>query len=620
MKKINKVFLYLSFITSLSGCNLLDREPLDIISDEAVWSDENLITGYLLGLYNQAPTRREFNGGFDWGPEWDDYNAEGSKEPCQYSVLSDEARSGYNWCGSVLLNTEGFKRDTKYLEYWDYSLIRNCNFMIEKINSGNLEDKEKEIYSAEARFLRALAYFELVKRYGGVPLIKEVQNLDTPHDELFPKRAKEEEIYDFIIKECDEISKILPDRIQTGRADKFTALALLSRASLYAGSIAKYGKIQLEGVLGISKSPDYYYDISLKASTSIINEGGYSLYKVHADKVENYRQLFLDDNNTEVIFKRSFDGVSKGHSYNYFNVIQGYGAGWGSYLQPSVNLVDAYDFIDGTDGTIDWDNTEGAMKDILKNKDPRFHATFFYQGLKYPNAENENDSICTYIIYGDPDGDGTYKYMDDNPNGYTEWKNFYDDGTSAFIQNCGRNSVPVSVDGAYTGFFIRKFIKEDEIRANAWQSSTDWYEFRLAEIYLNQAEAALEMSQSQPSIALSAINEIRERAGVKELENITIEKVRKERQVELAFEAHRVWDLRRWRIAKDILNKPVYGIQAIWKLPDNKFTYKKYSADTRQTEGLDANTPRFFSDRMYYLPLGEERINNNPNLSENPEY
>ncbi|NJM94006.1 MAG: hypothetical protein HC842_04465 [Cytophagales bacterium] len=142
--KYRLVLLVLAFSTSCT--ELLEREPLDIIGDEAVWSDPNLIKGYLLGLYDKAPTRRDFHGGFPWDNSWNDQNAEGAFEPGFYTTYSDEARSGYNWTGSVLRNVEGFVRATSDLNYWNYELIRECNFMITKIETGRLPEAEKATY------------------------------------------------------------------------------------------------------------------------------------------------------------------------------------------------------------------------------------------------------------------------------------------------------------------------------------------------------------------------------------------------------------------------------------------------------------------------------------------
>ncbi|NJM94004.1 MAG: RagB/SusD family nutrient uptake outer membrane protein [Cytophagales bacterium] len=263
-------------------------------------------------------------------------------------------------------------------------------------------------------------------------------------------------------------------------------------------------------------------------------------------------------------------------------------------------MVDAYDFIDGTNGEIDWDNAKGSLSDLLKNKDPRLHASLYFQGNAYPGAL-EADSIKTYIIYGDPEGDGNYEYLDKAPQAWTNWGDLNGDGEDDFFQNCGKNSVPVAVDGAYTGFFIRKFIKDDEVRANQWQCSTDWYEYRLGEILLNQAEAAFELGQT--GVALSAVNKIRERAGVALHTGIDMEKIRKERRIELAFEAHRIWDVRRWRIAESELSQVIYGIQVIWKLPDNEYSYIKYGADTRQNDGYNGTTPRYLPIECIIYPL-----------------
>ena len=127
---------------------------------------------------------------------------------------------------------------------------------------------------AEARFLRAFNYFAMVKRYGAVPLITVLQNMDDPKEELYVKRTPEKDVYDFILSEMDDIinNNYLPDVAdsKTGRPTKYVALALKSRAALYAGSIAQFGKVQLEGLLGIpSSEAEGYYLQSYLASKEI---------------------------------------------------------------------------------------------------------------------------------------------------------------------------------------------------------------------------------------------------------------------------------------------------------------------------------------------------------------
>lgn len=113
---------------------------------------------------------------------------------------------------------------------------------------------------------------------------------------MYPKRNSEQEIYDFILSEVDEIVKDLPEQIESaelGRISKYAAYALQSRAALYVGSIARYGKVQLDGLLGIPENmADSYYQKSYEASKAIINSGMYTLYDKEADKTENFKNIF----------------------------------------------------------------------------------------------------------------------------------------------------------------------------------------------------------------------------------------------------------------------------------------------------------------------------------------
>ena len=612
--KIKSIIIGLFLITAFGCEDILDRQPLDIITENQVWSDPNLVRAQLIALYARAPTRRMFHGGYSWenNPVFNDNHAEPHEEPGMYSVITDEARASYTWSPSRAINREGIRRNDPVQRYWDYGLIRACNELIENVSLGNINEAEKAALTAEARFIRAFVYFELVKRYGGVPLILEAQFLDDSQENLYPKRNTEKEVYDFIIAECQDIESKLLGKVagNEGKANKFVALALLSRTALYAGSIAKYGTVALDGVVGINADPNTYFKISLDASEKILNEGGYDLYNKHTDKAVNYEQAFMDDTSPEVIFKRIYLGQTYGHSFNYFNVVQGFGAGWGSYMNPTLELVDAYEFIDGTDGKIDWENTTGSLDDLLANKDPRMHGTVMFHGNDYVNGEK----LKMHFVEGDfSDGKG-YNLLANRPNSFNKWKI---DGDSVLIQNVGEDVYPVGQDKTKTGFFLRKLVDFNNIRATNWESQQDWIEFRLAEILLNKAEASMEMGNSGP--AIEAVNRVRERAGIAALGSIDIDKIRHERRIELAFEAHRIWDMRRWRIAEAVMNKEFHGLQTIWRLPEDTYRHLVMNCDDREAFNKES-FPRFFDARMYYLPIGEVLINNNPNLVENPGY
>jgi len=611
MKKTINISLMILLLGLFSCENYLEKEPLDIISEQQVWNDPNLIRATLVNLYQKAPTRRMFNGGFPWGNDWDDKNGEGSPEPGFYTVLTDESTASYSWVGSKQINKEGLTRNSPYVHYWDYGLIRACNEFITKIDEGNVNEQHKKSFKAEARFIRAFAYFELVKRYGGVPIITKPQTLNDPHDELYPVRNSEKEVYDFILQECQEISELLPlpADIESGRANKYVALSLVSRAALYAGSIAKYGHSDLDGILGINADPNIYFKKSLDASNTIITEGFYTLYNGYADKADNYQHLFLDHNNPEVIFKRGFDGTALGHSFDFFNVVHGLGSGWGSYLNPTLELIDAYEMKDGSDGTIDWNNAHGTLQELFANKDPRMHGTVTFNGNSYGTG-----NLNVYIVESAAGNNGVYKLQDANPgtiNTYTI------NGVPTPVQNVGKDAFPFVAEGSKTGFYIKKFINYDDLRVPKWQSPTDWIEFRLAEILLNKAEAAQELGQGG---ALEAINMIRGRAGIAPVASVDMDKIRHERRIELAFETHRMFDMRRWRIAGQVMNKVFHGIVPVLRLPENTYSYRKNCADNRE-DGINAEVSRYFNiDKMYYFPLGETLINNNPNLKENPNY
>lgn len=191
------------------------------------------------------------------------------------------------------------------MEWWGYNTIRSLNEFIERVPDSQLSPEEVTSKIAEARFLRAFCYFALVKRYGGVPLITKVQQATDPEEELYPVRDKEATIYDFIISEIDAITNDLSETVTAeniGRPSKYAALALKSRAALYAGSIAQFGEVQLDGIVGIpADQANTYYQESYDASKEIINSGKYALYNNDADKATNFRNLFLVKNNSEVI-------------------------------------------------------------------------------------------------------------------------------------------------------------------------------------------------------------------------------------------------------------------------------------------------------------------------------
>ncbi|HVW61360.1 MAG TPA: RagB/SusD family nutrient uptake outer membrane protein, partial [Puia sp.] len=258
---MNKIFILLFVSGMLISCNkqVLDKEPLDIISDATVWGDKSLVNAYLTHIYYEMYWLANESGGAGW-------NGDGFYAEFEVNEVSDECFPQWrDWNPSTAFRYKygNLTIGGGLLEWWGYSTIRSINEFIERVPTSPLSPEEIKAKVAEARFLRAFCYFAMVKRYGGVPLITKVQSLNDPKDELYPKRNKEAAIYDFIVSETDAIANDLPETAtgdDLGRPTKYAALALKCRAALYAGSIAEFGTVQLDGVAGIpaDKAASYY--------------------------------------------------------------------------------------------------------------------------------------------------------------------------------------------------------------------------------------------------------------------------------------------------------------------------------------------------------------------------
>ncbi len=577
-RRMKKILFILPLFLLLFGCSdLLDIEPTNIISEEAVKNDPVLVDAFLNKIY--ASTR------FQSGMEKSQDN---EADQALLGVVSGESNVFAGWqkpfLGAMsIINENG----TYYLlDYWPYGNIRSCNEIIDILEEATFDPDEVKQKVAEARWLRAFMYFELVKRYGGVPLITEAQSIDQPIEELFVKRNTEKELYDFIATEMDELVDILPESYVTeeyGKPTKWAAYALKSRAMLYAGSIAKYGKVQLDGVLGISANEaDSYYQKAYDASMAVINGGMHPLYRENDDPVANYSEIFNKERNSEIIFAVVYDlGLMKTHAWNFVSMPDGFRTGWGSNNWMYLESWERYEYNDGTSAI--WDRSlldgehEFSLDDIIRNKDPRFLASAFYPEASWQDG----------IVYMHSSTTGTIPEGSDWPTSGQK-----------------RNTLK-------TGIMIKKRVDEAVKLPIANEDGTDWTVFRTAEMYLNAAEAKFEMNKVNEALPL--INEIRDRAGMPDKETLSLEELRNERYVELYMEEHRYWDIRRWRIAEDEINgKGFHGVTWVYNIDNDTYTMKIKDADFGQI--------RTFAERNYYFPLGLSRLADNPELVENPGY
>ena len=570
--------------------DFLNEPPLDRITESDVWSDRDLMDTYLFKIYDNMPWDylKDFGGGAGWGAHRD--------------ALTDLAMSTYSWTPAnhtIRLGNWGTSTNYWPLDWWGYFNIWKINYALENIEGLGedvLTTEERDSRLGELYFMRAFSYFAMAKRYGGVPIILEAQDPSTtPEEEYFPGRNTEQEVYDQVIEDTQKAFDLLPDRWtgQKGRAGRWAAKALESRAALYAGSIAKYGTEQLNGLVGMPASAaNTYYQLSLDASTKIITEGGFSLFNQYSNPAENYYRLFVDETEDETIFMKIWLPFEKGHSYDLRNTPYSYRVDWGSSMSPSKQLMDSYEVL--STGLLPSESGSGYdPENPFENRDPRFKGT-----LLTNNDMFQGSGIETWYA--------------------TERNGDIDTNTGTGI---GKDGIGIHPDATKTGVYTRKYLADGPtpLLIQQYYSGQDCILFRLGEIYLNAAEAAFELGME--GSAQDFIEPIRTRAGL--TENLRLEsysgtelrdRIRNERKVEMAFEDQRYWDVRRWRIAEDVLSVQLEGIKSLRHIDNagtETFTYEVIEAEAQAMN---------FYPRQYYLPIGQDRVNNNSKLIENPGY
>lgn len=586
MKRLFQHFTYMFLAAMLlvsGACNkdLLNKKPLNDYRDEDVWKDPALVVAYVNNLYLQM--RHGFN-------------------EVMISSISDESRFIHNYETQTVV-TEALSPDalgaigTQFGE-WEkhYRAIRNCNIFFEMVDKVPFTDQaQKDRLTGEVHFMRAYFYHMLVKFWGGVPLVKQPFSLEDRAAMLIP-RASFKECVDFIVEDCDKAISILPVRHeQPGRATKYAAHALKSRILLFAASplftdpIEKQPFTWYEGV-----SAEDRYKKALAAAQAIIDSNVFTLYKPTSNPVDNYTRVFLDKDNSEIIYSRYFNRQFQGTSHDKFNGPNGY-HNWGGNV-PLENFVSGYQMNDGT--PFSWANTAHAAKPYV-NRDPRFYATILYHGAKW--KKRPSDAIAL-----DPVGEiQTARWEKKNDQGVVSVVNGLDTRSSA-IENW---------NGTYTGYYLRKFM-DINLDAQFFLGDQAWPWFRYAEILLNAAEAHIELGEYDKARPL--INQIRTRAGMPALDNsVTGDALRQayryERRYELAFEEHRYHDVRRWKIGETAFSGPANAIDIMGKLnPDNTLTWTYKVVNSGQD--------RVFSEKHYLAPIMATEIRRNKDVLQNPKY
>ena len=567
-----KKYIMMLALGSLSLVHLsCDQDLLDVestsLTDQAVWADPVLAEAFVRGLYtgvrladkepghNGGDTPAGFGRGFHWAM-WASVSDE--------AIYSNDDATYLVQRGQMSPSNYGFMSTT-----WGRSFrnIREINLALSNIDTeaSPFDQETKDLLVGELHFIRAFRYFELLRGFGEVPLMgDEVYDLTSNFDALYDRKSKEE-VVAYIESEIDQAINLLPAS-NGARATDAAAMALKSRLLLYAAS-----PLFTDGADDTAK-----WTKAAQAAKDVMDLNRFSLVtNLDSDPSENFRKLFVTRNMTsEDIFMRFYMPASNSGGraipIERMNGPNGSG-GWGGNC-PMQNLVDNFEMIDGSD--IEDAGSEYDPQNPYVNRDPRFYATVVYNGSMLRDRAYES-----FV----PNGK-------DSPDGNEPW-----------------NTSP-------TGYLMRKFIQED-ITLNDWNNmgASPWRYFRYAEILLNYAEAQNEASGPDQSV-YDAVNAVRQRAGMPVLSGLTKDQMREalqqERRVELAYEEHRYFDVRRWMIAMDVENEPAKSIE-ITRAGNGSLTYE---------EGI-ALEGKKFEEKHYWFPIPLSDITaSGGKLEQNPGY
>ena len=558
--KTRNIFLGIILAAVATACtDPLELNPTGWHSEEVVYSSQDHMDLYVKSFYSVLYANADIAQGYIF----DD-------------AVSDLVKESWYGTGGGTVNKMFYQQniitpESNFRSNWGmYTYIRQINEFFFDYNYGYMSKLDPDVVKvrlAEARFLRAFAYQELVLRHGGVPLRISETKVDGP-DEKDLARSSEKECWDFIIGEYTKAAEDLPlawEGTDYGRATKGAALGMKARAALYAGD----------------------YDTAITACGDVLELEQYELQ--NGTTYEDYYNIFSNYRNKEIIlpvlYAQSTGGsTGKQHNFNQYFCPPGDGDAFnvsvGAAATPTEEYASSFDImVGGSYQPFDWSkvNTSYGGKPF-NGREPRFYASILYNGASWKGRTLE----------------------------------IYDGGADGFMpySSLGQDNVHKST----TGYLFRKFISDDKsMNYTSILSGQYWIEMRLAEIYLIRSEA---YARTNDFInAYKDLNRIRGRVGLLDAPQTAswtdyVKDLSKERVCELGMEGHRFFDLVRWGMAQEVLDgKRVHGVQATKE--GASFTYTVVEADTQD---------RNFPSRYNIFPIPYSEIQNNILCKQNEEW
>ncbi|WP_040005996.1 RagB/SusD family nutrient uptake outer membrane protein [Fibrisoma limi] len=565
MKRIIPFFV-LAAVVGLSSCEDLERELITDITGQQLIRSYDYTLNRLNSIYTDVPAGYLQIDGAMTASATDE--AEHTLETSNVQKFNNGSWNAIDIPDNGWVNFyRGVRKANQFLVATDSVNLDQYRLDPTPAAQTTYQNRLNDIrrWKYEARFLRAYFYFELIKRYGGVPLFTKALTINDNFADV--KRSSLAECISFITAECDSAARNLPvtyAATDLGRATRGAALSLKSRVLLYAASDLfntsswAGGYTNLDLVTLPAGDRTARWKAAADAAKAVIDLAGTG-YALH----NNYRNLFITNSYTlpEIIFARR---NSASNEFERANYPIGYDLG-NSGTTPSQNLVDAYEMSNGT--RFDWNNPTHAANPYA-NRDPRLGLNIILNNTTYKGRPVE-------AWIGGRDGQGV-------------------------------------VNATRTGYYLKKYVNENLNLLLNNTSVYSWNIFRLAEIFLNYAEALNEYSPGHADIK-TYVDRVRARTGVA-LPALSAglsqaemrERIRNERRVELAFEDHRGWDVRRWMIGPQTLGAPLLGVE-ITRRADGTFQYKPVEVEKR-----------VFEPKMYLYPIPQGELNASKGLVQNP--
>jgi len=464
---------------------------------------------------------------------------------------------------------------------WDWGQIRNVNYFLQRYQRATADQATLNKYAAEARFFRALFYWQKVIRFGDVPWLNK-DLTDTSTDLLYGPKMSHKQVMDSVLADLNFAVSNLPDldAVDAGRLHKYAALALMSRICLWEGTYRKYHAMGDE---------TNYLNATITASEAIINSGNYTIWSTGNPKTDYYNLFIQDDltSNKEAIMPMVY--IKNVLTQNLTRELGESGTGFSKDFARSFlcsdGLPTALSPLYKGDDSLD---AEAA------NRDPRFSQLIATRGFVLENNADGTKNIFT-------------------------------------MPQIGTATAP-------TGYMIIKCLSPDPAQWNAAQSTLDLFIFRYAEILLNEAEAKAELGACTQTVLDNTINKLRDRVAMPHMVisslvkdpnsnfpslSVLLDEIRRERRIELAADGFRYNDMLRWKAGTLIQNPAT--ILGVKLLPA---TLAQYPPNQVSGVVLDANNylriytninARTWDDKMYLYPIATQELTLNPNLKpQNP--